>query len=56
MWLKDELERIIALEEASKAPKEDNPDSQQDSGQGLFAPLMAALRDLRASLDRRPRA
>lgn len=57
MSLKEQLERIIALEQARESSHHTRPDQAGgEDGQGLFAPLMSALRELRASLDRRPKA
>jgi hypothetical protein len=55
MSLKDELERIIALEEAEAAQEDQAQPEAYDEGKGVFAPLVAAMRELKARIDQRPR-
>jgi hypothetical protein len=55
MSLKDELERIIALEEIEAASQDQAQPAQDDEGKSMFAPLVAAMRELKAMIDQRPR-
>lgn len=56
MSLKDELEKIIAQEQAELAEEGLEGRSRGEDSPRLLAPLVAAFRGLKASMERRPRA